>query len=68
MLSVRESHADGLLFRTDNFPLDVLLVVGSSAGGAKAIQVVLDVVVTELADLKTAKSAGLQRRRHYHKT
>ncbi len=43
--------AASLLLWADDFPLDVFLLVWSSASGTEAIHVILDVVVTELANL-----------------
>jgi len=41
-----------LLFWTYNLPLDALFVVRSPTRGAQAIHISLDVVVTELTDLR----------------
>lgn len=50
-----------LLFGADDFPLDVFLIVRSSACGAQAIHVILDIVVTELAYLETASQSSFER-------
>ena len=51
-ISERWFLAISLLFLADRLPLYCLVIVRSSAGGTETIHVVLDVVETELADLK----------------
>ena len=43
-----------LLLGAHEFPFDRLVVVGSSTSGTKAVQVILNVVEAELADLYSA--------------
>jgi hypothetical protein len=53
------SSVGGLLFGGGRGVLNVRIVVWPSAGRAQAVQVILDVMVAELADLKCSVSTAL---------
>ncbi len=67
-MSRKGMQTRGLLFRADHFPFDVLLIVWSSTCGAKAVHVVLDIVVTKLAHLDTTRLVGLRDTHHVQKS